>query len=47
MRVLVTDGSYEQTLAIVRYLGRLGVEVCVIAESVKAEYGQRLGLTGL
>jgi predicted ATP-grasp superfamily ATP-dependent carboligase len=33
MKVLVTDGSYEHTLAIVRYLGRLGIEVCAIGES--------------
>jgi len=32
MKVLVTDGSYEHTLAIVRYLGRLGLEVCAIGE---------------
>ncbi|MDM7998537.1 MAG: ATP-grasp domain-containing protein [Dehalococcoidia bacterium] len=32
MKVLVTDGSYENTLAIVRYLGRLGIEVWVIGE---------------
>jgi len=33
MRVLVTDGSYEHTLAIVRYLGRLGMDVCAIGDS--------------
>lgn len=33
MKVLVTDGSYEHTLAIIRYLGRLGIDVCAVGES--------------
>lgn len=33
MRVLVTDGSYDHTLAMVRYLGKLNLDVSAIGQS--------------